>query len=310
MDVLRALHEHTRYRVKGNAGLSDEWLPARGLREGCATSPILFNLYHAVAVESATMNRKESAEAKGMQAGLAWGWVPANSLPPIITERARQATNKEGLLLSESLFADGTTLIGWTQELNTEKEVVKKTLGECEEKCHDGKEENVSFESGEIANTRMLGTRIGLKEDVEARLKRGYHSWSKVKQWLWKSNLGKRTRAIFVQGVVDSTPLFDNNTRAWTKGAVRRLQSLVDKCYRHVWSGGKGQPLRRIDASQKTRTGHSLASIRTKPETRALERLGHILRMPQERLVKRVVLGQWMEPQKSATGIRGGIIPY
>ena len=50
MDVLKDLHEHTRYRVKGNAGLSDEWLPARGLSEGCATSPILFNLYHAVTI--------------------------------------------------------------------------------------------------------------------------------------------------------------------------------------------------------------------------------------------------------------------
>ena len=155
-----------------------------------------------MAIESATENRKESAEAKVMQAGLTWGWIPGNNLPPIDTERARQATNKEVFLLSESLFAGDTTLIGWTQELNTGKEEVKRSLGELEEKCHDRKEENVSFGSREAANTRMLGTRIGLKEDVKARLKRGDHSWSKVKQWLWKSNLGKRTRAKIVQGVL------------------------------------------------------------------------------------------------------------
>ena len=74
----------------------------------------------------------------------------------------------------------------------------------------------------------MLGTRIGLKEDVVARLNRGHHSWSKVKQWLWKFNLGKTTRAIIVHCVVESTLLCENNTRAWTKGAVCRLQSMVD----------------------------------------------------------------------------------
>ena len=33
LDLLKGLHEETRYRVKGNEGLSDDWAPARGLRE-------------------------------------------------------------------------------------------------------------------------------------------------------------------------------------------------------------------------------------------------------------------------------------
>ena len=153
----------------------------------------------------------------------------------IHTERAKQATKKEVFQYSESLFADDTTLIGWTQELNTEKEKVKKILWEfVKSVMTDGKQENVSFGSGEAVNTGMLGTRIGLREDVEAWLKRGYHSWSKVKQWLWTTPQNGRTRVNMY--------------------AVR--QEL------------------------------GIASIRTKLETRVLERLGHILQMPQERLVK------------------------
>jgi len=42
--VIRDLHETTEYRVRGKEGVSEGWLPARGLREGCATSPVLFNV--------------------------------------------------------------------------------------------------------------------------------------------------------------------------------------------------------------------------------------------------------------------------
>ena len=43
LETLVDLHETTEYRVKGREGLSEGWMPARGLREGCPTSPILFN---------------------------------------------------------------------------------------------------------------------------------------------------------------------------------------------------------------------------------------------------------------------------
>ena len=44
--VCRALHEHTSYKVRFCGGVSSEWAPNRGLREGCPSSPPLFNVYH------------------------------------------------------------------------------------------------------------------------------------------------------------------------------------------------------------------------------------------------------------------------
>ena len=52
LNIIKGLHENTQYRVKGKENMSTEWIPQRGLREGCATSPILFNIYHAQAQES------------------------------------------------------------------------------------------------------------------------------------------------------------------------------------------------------------------------------------------------------------------
>ena len=68
IDVLEALNECTVYRVKGKSGLSEEWLLERGLREGCATSPVLINLYHAVAIERAANKRTLAAREKGQLA--------------------------------------------------------------------------------------------------------------------------------------------------------------------------------------------------------------------------------------------------
>ena len=47
------LHEMTEYKVRGKEGMSSDWVPVRGLREGCSTSPILFNIYHQAVLRQA-----------------------------------------------------------------------------------------------------------------------------------------------------------------------------------------------------------------------------------------------------------------
>ena len=97
-----------------------------------------------------------------------------------------------------------------------------------------------------------------------------FHAWSKVKQWLWRSTLSRRTRALIVQRVVVNTILFDSNARPWNLGAVRRLEGMAEKCYRLVWSGGRGQSLKRMQELGvnmfAVRKELTITSIRTKPE--------------------------------------------
>ena len=40
LKTMKNLHEKTIYKVKGRNAMSESWVPQRGLREGCATSPI------------------------------------------------------------------------------------------------------------------------------------------------------------------------------------------------------------------------------------------------------------------------------
>ena len=59
LESLIDLHEFTVYKVRGKEGMSDAWMPARGLREGCSTSPILFNVYHEAVMRQAEEARRE-----------------------------------------------------------------------------------------------------------------------------------------------------------------------------------------------------------------------------------------------------------
>ena len=310
LDLMKGLHGETKYRIRGREGLSEAWQHERGLREGDATSPILFNLYHDQSMKLASETRHESARRSGKECGLRWAWVPGGSFPSSETKRTLQSSQSEPFEIDNALFADDSTLLGLLEELASEKEVIKaETL-----KFHDGKEEVIAFGCETSAKTRMLGTMLGKKEDRAARIKRVYTAWTKVKRWLWRSSLKKRTRTLIVQAVVESTMLFDCSARAWSPTDLQKMQSMLDTCYRFVWNDGRGLPKLRMQRegtnSFEIRRQLGVQAIRTKLETRGLERIGHVLRMPNERTTKRVILGRWNAEREEEGQLKGGTISY
>ena len=94
------------------------------------------------------------------ECGLQWSWVPGSSLYPLNTNRSLKGSNRRPFTLKETLFADDTTLVGNSTELKTGKESVERTMWLFEEKCHDGKEEKITFGSKEAWNTRMFGAAL------------------------------------------------------------------------------------------------------------------------------------------------------
>ncbi len=71
--------------------------------------------------------------------------------------------------------------------------------------------------------------------------------------------------------------LFDCQARTWQVSEVKRMQSVIDRMYRHIWSGK--QPLRQMQEENKNmqdlRNELGVKSIRYKIEKRCLERIGH-----------------------------------
>ena len=223
--ILRGLYEETEYSVRGREENSDSCRPLRGLREGCATSPIFFNIYHSAAMRQAAEDRTTSAHEKGLKVGIELSWRPGNSLPPKSTLRAIKSVERETFRLTEALFADDTTLYGEKDEMIHGKEIVKRCMGNFEEQCHDGKEEHLALGTEEGGEIRMLGTWVGRRQDLEQRKKRGRYALITIKKRLKNSRLTKTTQAMIIQAVVESTMTFNCEIRAWHKKEIREMKT-------------------------------------------------------------------------------------
>ena len=210
--------------------------------------------------------------------------------------------------VDKELFADDTSVIGKKGEIEQGLRVIKEVMSRFEEKNNDDKEEEIVFGTEESNKIRMLGSWLGPEEDIKQRKKRAGAAWVKVKAQLKGSRMSKRTQAKVVQACVESTMLFDCQVRTWQVGEIRKLQSCIDKMYRYVWSSKTKPPLIQMQETgvnmQDIRTEFGIGTIRLKIEKRCLERLGHLMRMEDDRLVKSVTFG-WMEELESVEKVPG-----
>jgi hypothetical protein len=78
--VCKALHEATEVAVKVHGGVSDRYTPARGLREGCPSSPPLFNVYHYGVMTDFEQRRAEAATDENRTPGVEWDVLIDGSL--------------------------------------------------------------------------------------------------------------------------------------------------------------------------------------------------------------------------------------
>ena len=263
---------------------------------GVPIVPPLFNIFHQAVMRLAESERVREAGERGEVAGVGYKWVPGSALP---SEGTWEKENSEAILvvLLLSLFADDTTVVGCGEELERGVAKVKEVMGRFEEKNNDDKEEVLEFGSSESGRIRMLGSFMGWKEDVEERLKRGRKAWWVTKKRLRGAKISRRCQARVVEASVEATLLFDCQARTWTSRELRRLQSFMDGCYRSVWSKKGKAPLMQMQEEhmkmEDVRRELGVRSVRWKVEKRVLERIGHVMRMGDDRMVKGVVLGWW-----------------
>jgi hypothetical protein len=305
--VLKGLHECTEYKVRSREGMSDPWVPARGLREGDPSSPVLFNIYHQVVMREAAVNRKRKADEAGLEVGIAYKWVPGSNLP---SDKVWEKPNSEAKRrrVDKELFADDTSLIGQKKEMEIGVPAVKEVMSWYEERNNDDKEEEVLFGTEDGGKIRMLGTWLGPDDDIKQRKKKAGAAWFKVKGQLKGSKLSKKCQAQITQACVESAMLFDCQVRTWQLRDIKKLQSCVDRMYRYIWSKKNKPPLIQMQEAgvnmQDVRSELGIKSIRLKIEKRCLERLGHLMRMDDDRLVKAVTLG-WMEQLEEVPKVPG-----
>ena len=102
--------------------------------------------------------------------------------------------------------------------------------------------------------------------------------------------MDKRLQARVIEACVESSLLFDCQVRTWTVGEIKRMQKFVDKAYRYVWRRRDRAPLVQMQEEGvnmvDVRRELGVRSLRWKIEKRCLERIGHVLRMRDDRMMR------------------------
>ena len=300
LNTLKDLHEATAYVIKGKTGDSESWIPQRGLREGCPTSPVLFNIFHQMVIRVAERNRQSKS---GNPVGIPWNHVEQSKLPgPNQFGKFNSECTRTHLTMS--LFADDTTILGTTDEMETGCAAIKETMQMFEERNNASKEEKLVFGDSQSADTRMLGCWVDPKIDTRRRISRAAKLWARVKPQLMKSRLSKRQQALIIQACVETGLLFDATTRSWHKSEIKSMQSWIERAYRYVWSNKREAPLKTMEKThtnmQDVRNSLGITSLQIKIEQRSLQRIGHVLRMGNDKPAKRAVCGWLPEMEEVA----------
>ena len=125
------------------------------------------------------------AAAWASEVGVEWRWIPGSSF-------AGTGSEAKEVRFRELLFADDTTIVGTKEEMDGGVNAMKEVMLRFEERSNDRKEECLDFCMEESESIRVLGSWVGMKEDVNMRLRRAGGLWAKVKGQLKNTRLSKR----------------------------------------------------------------------------------------------------------------------
>ena len=138
--VIMDFHETTFYKIKSREGTSKSWVPQRGLREGCPSSPVLFNIFHQVVMRQGAKAKKRKADETGLEVGISYCWIPGSTFPSSVKWEKSGNSEAKKIKIDKGLFADDTTIADKKKELEQGVQETKKIMNKFEERNNDDKE--------------------------------------------------------------------------------------------------------------------------------------------------------------------------
>ena len=237
--VFRRLHGETSYSVRLRSGDSGVYTLKRGLREGCASSCTLYNVFHNCALEE--LNRVTLG-------------IRLRCSPSLHCNGRARGGRRDAPLAEETLrclhtlgFADDTTTIFPAPKLASVREQVTKVLGDRGETVHPGKDEfmttgmyrpNETLAAGHQHHVRMLGAWIdtdgSIRMDTSIRIRAAAKVWSKLRKPLTNSGLPLKEQGhVFLSAALGSL-LYASEVRVWLREDLTRIQKFANRCIRYI----------------------------------------------------------------------------
>jgi hypothetical protein len=332
--ICKGLHENTRFAVRVHGGLSREWLPARGLREGCPSSPVLFKVYHHAVMADFRGRRAELAESAGTVPGIRWQYKVDGRIIKKATLRVEHddghpRRDTQETIFGEFGFADDTGLVGVETETRAAEGVLEDTIRDWEGAVNVGKTERLRMNGvprvptdvrnqGEAATVRQLGGWLSEDSrqyaDTAVRVAAGKGRVRAVsKAWGSEGRFGRgerskvkrHVRLTIMKAVVMPTVTTFCKTRAWTTRQLDQVQRVANYAVRKALGidsyNAQEHHLKDLDMYRAVGWDRVVDVVMRQ----SLAWLGHVARMPISRHPKIALFG-WVAgktPRQHGVGV-------
>ena len=315
--VLRTIHDGTHSKVRFQGFVSSVFVPERGLREGCPSSPILFNIFHDSLMEVFRARRHRIATQCEQEPGIPWTYKVDGKVSKRKTDREEEGRNIKKTRIEDFAYADDTALIGVADEARQAEGIFVQTVTDFAGKVNAHKTEGLrvctegrsSFDvpfQGESSTVKhvgvMLSERAGHQADTARAARQGVQrieqisaAWTKGAQIARrKKDLRRSVRIRVLKAVVKGVLFTFVRTRAWQTSQIHRLQAVIHLAIRRAFY------IRTYHLRRHGLTNAILCrmvqweSFLTAARRASLLWLGHIARMPTHAPQKQALFG-WVE---------------
>ena len=103
--VLRAIQNHTSSQERFQGTLASGFVPERGLREGCPSSPILFNVFHHGIMEVFRARRARAALGLNAVPGVSWTYKVDGRIGKRTGDRQEEGRNTRQRIFGDFAYA-------------------------------------------------------------------------------------------------------------------------------------------------------------------------------------------------------------
>ncbi len=237
--ILKAIHEHTVMKVKVCNGVSEGYVPDRGLREGCPSSPVLFNV--------------------GWIPGIQWEYKVDGKLCKQHTVRTQAGQETGTVIVGDMGYADDTAIVGEADEAMAADRLFSQVCLEWEEKVHPGKTEGLRLSGmgkhrtdvksqGEVEAVKHVGGWVSetgrpfvekakRRENVQRKMFAAAQTWTFGGSGIRREacNIKRSVRLTIAKSVVRPTALATCRTRTWNQFMIHRLDQSVKACLRRCF---------------------------------------------------------------------------
>ena len=314
LKILKAIHNGTASKIRYQGFVSSSFVPERGLREGCPSSPILFNIFHDALMDVFRTRRERAAEVLQTHTGLDLTYKVDGRIAKRKGDRDEEGRNIKRICIGDFAYADDTGIVGHAEETMQAEQLFVSTVSHFGGRVHANKTESMRVGSepppaydvpaaGERPSVKHVGAvlsdRAGHALDTDRAVRQGMgrvihisSAWTKGRQiHLRRRDLRLSVRIRVLKAIVKGILFTFVRTRSWQTHQIHRLQSVINLAVRRAFNI-RTYTLRRHGLSNAVLN----RMVQWEPFLQSARRasllwLGHVARMPTEAPQKQVLFG-------------------